>query len=38
MLKDTTHEEVQIKEKLNGTDFNKNFYGVEKEEFVGGMF
>jgi lipoate-protein ligase A len=38
MLKEIPHEEKQIIEKLNGTDFNKYFHGVEKEEFVGGMF
>ena len=38
LLKDTPHEEKQIKEKLNGTDFNKYFHGVEKEVFVKGMF
>ena len=38
LLKNTPHEEKQIKEKLNETDFDKYFHGVEKEEFIKGMF
>ena len=38
LLKNTPHEEKQIKEKLNETDFDKYFHGVDKKEFIKGMF
>jgi len=38
LLKDTPHNEEAILEKLNGISFDQYFHGVEKEEFIKGMF
>lgn len=38
LLKDTPHNEEAILESLNGISFDQYFHGIEKEEFIKGMF